>query len=750
MKGLDTIFIGVAWPYANGPLHIGQVAGCYYPPDIFARYHRMKGNRVLMVSGSDMHGTPVTVKAEEEGVTPKEIAERYHAMNTQSLKDLGVRFDVFESTEHEVHIEVVKNLFLRLHENGYIYEKEMTLPYCSQCDKYLPDRYVEGVCPHCEYENARGDQCEECGKLLEPEQLIKPRCKRCGEEPKPVTRTHLFFKLSAFEETLKEYVKDKDYWRAHVVNFTRNWLEQGLKDRPISRDIDWGIDIPLEGYDDKKIYVWFEAFMGYLTMVHVWARQQGDPEKWREFWQNPEARHYYFLGKDNVPFHTIFWPAVILGVDDDLNLPYNVPANAFMRFGGEQFSKSRGVSLALKDLLEEYDADALRYYLAVIMPENRDADFSLREFVEKNNNELVATYGNFVHRALSFTQKNFGQIPEEGEVGDLEKKAFEEIKKCVSEVGQYLEKCEFKRGIKRAMELARFGNQYIDTKAPWSQIKEDKGACGTTLHTSLHIARALSIIMTPYMPHASQKLWEMLGEEGEVSEAGWDDAVGPPKAGFELEPPQPLFKKLEDIEMETDKPDFPEEMKLLDLRIGKITAVFDHPNADKLIIMKVDLGDEERDLVAGLKEHYSKEELVDKFIVVVCNLKPARLRGIESKGMLLAASGTATAGGAAAGGTTTDGGAAAGGDATDSGAAAEDEPVVSILQPDGEVVPGERILGTEGKGQLSFPDFQKLGLEIGAEGPAEFISSDGQRAVLKTEKAVMVPDKVVKTGAKIR
>lgn len=721
---MTKIFIGVAWPYANGPLHIGQVAGCYFPPDIFARYHRMKGNEVLMVSGSDMHGTPVTVRAEKEKVSPAEIASRYHEMNHMALKKLGVTFDVFLSTEHPIHKEKVREIFLTLHGNGHIYPKDMTLPYCASCDKYLPDRYVEGICPHCGYEGARGDQCDECGKLLEPEQLKEPRCSRCGQAPRPEVRTHLFFGLSAFEERLKrEYASGKEFWRPHVLNFTRNWLEQGLKDRPISRDIDWGIEIPLDGYEDKRIYVWFEAFMGYLTMAHVWAIESGDPDKWREYWQNPDARHYYFLGKDNVPFHTIFWPAVILGIDDGLNLPFDVPANAFLKFKGHQFSKSRGVSLALKDLLAEYDADAIRYYLAVIMPESRDAEFSLAEFVEKNNSELVAAYGNFVHRVISFTQKNFGRIPEPGVSGEAEEEVKKEIEFTIREVGEFLERCEFKRAIKRAMALARFGNQYFDSKAPWSQVKESREDCATTLYTSIQIVKTLAVIMTPFMPHSSQKLWEMLGEEGSVCDQGWDYALDAPIVGQGLEVPTPLFKKLDAIEtmeesdMIIQQPDVPPGLELLDLRIARVSGVFDHPNADKLMVLKIDLGNEERQLVAGLKEHYSKEELDGKSIVVVCNLKPAKLRGIESQGMLLAA---------------------------------ESDGVVSALTPEGAAVPGERIVGTLGEKQLAFPDFQRLTLEIGADGAAEFVGDDGCRATLATGDARIVPDRPLPPGAKIR
>ncbi len=727
---MDKIFIGVAWPYANGPIHVGHMAGCNLPPDIFRKFHIMRGNEVLMVSGSDMHGTPVTVGAEKEGIKPEELAQKYHTMNDKALKDFGIEFDEFHSTEDPVHIETVSHLFKTIHENGYLYEKEMELPYCGECDRTLPDRYVEGECPFCHFENARGDQCEECGKLMDPDMLISLRCTTCGSEPKFVTRSHFFFKLSALEQELKEWMSDKDYWRPHVLNFSRMFIEGGLKDRPVTRDTTYGIKIPFDGHDDKRIYVWFEAFMGYYTMAVKWAMDENgqvDQQKLDSFWKNPECRHYYFLGKDNIPFHTIFWPAVLRSFDRELNLPYDVPGNALLRFEGQQFSKSRGVSFSIKDILDQYDPDAMRYYMTSIMPENRDTDFTWDDFRTRNNNELVATYGNFVHRTLSFTQKNFGQIPERpGLLGIPDNEAIEEIKKVAHDVAEHLDKCEFKRAIKRAMELARYGNQYIDTKAPWAELKQDRDKCAITLHTSLRISKALAVIMAPFMPFSSQRLWESLGEEGEVLEAKWEQTMEPPISGVELEKPEPLFKKLEEIDMTNDieTPAEPEpetvnpadELKKLDLRIGRIAEVHDHPDADKLIVMIIDLGDEERQLVAGLKEHYSKEELEGKVITVVCNLKPAKLRGIESQCMLLAAS---------------------------------DEEKVSILMPDGDAKPGDRILGANGEKMISFPEFQKFILRIGEDNKAVIIS-DGSELLLRTETSGIVPDKDMEPGSKVK
>lgn len=680
------IFIGVAWPYSNGVIHIGGVAGCYLPPDIFARFQRMKGNEVLMVSGSDMHGTPTTICAEEMGIPPEEVANKFHELNWKYLQKLGSSYSLFLSTEDPTHKEVAQDIFRKLYDKGHIYEKEMVLPYCDECKRYLPDRYVEGECPNCGYDSARGDNCDECGKLLDPEDLLSPRCSTCGQTPEMKERTHLFFKLSAFEKPLKEYIKDKDYWRTPVFKATKAWLEGGLKDRPVSRDIDWGISVPIEGHEDKKIYVWFEAFMGYFTMCVEWARREGDPDKWKEYWHDPDVRHYYFLGKDNVLFHTIFWPAVLLA-HGDLNLPYDVPANQFMRFRGEKFSKSRGISLTIDDLLDRFPVDSLRYYLTINMPEIRDADFGWDDFIAKNNGELVATYGNFVHRSLSFTAKNYGEVPPPGKLEDIDERALAKIEEQWKRVGEHLEVAEFKSGMKALMELAKSGNQYMDTKAPWTQVREDREACATTLYVCLRIAKALAMIAYPFLPHSSEQLWKMLGHEDDIEGQKWEAALDDIPVGAKLTRPVPLFKKLESIEEEEEE----EAAGMLDIRVAKVLSVEDHPDADKLQIMEIDIGTEKRTIVSGLKGHYENEDMVGMNIIVLCNLQPAKLRGIESRGMLLAS---------------------------------ESGDIVSLLIDESGASPGDRVLGTEEAPMLPFEDFKKLNLMVG----------------LATEKGVQVGD----------
>ncbi len=681
--------VGVAWPYANGAIHLGHVAGSLLPPDIFARYHRMKGNEVLMVSGSDEHGTPITVTAEKKGVSPKEIAQKFHKINSKAINDLGISFDLYFETSHENHKKVVHDIFLKLLEKEHIYKKVMLSPFCNNCEKFLPDRYVEGECPHCGYSNARGDQCDDCGRTLDPEELIEPVCKFCSSTPEMKETEHFFFKLSAFQKDLEKYVSDKDYWRHNTKNFTKNWLESGLKDRAITRDITWGVEIPLEGYDDKRIYVWFEAVIGYFSTSKEWARRKGEEEKWKDFWMDETCKHYYFLGKDNIPFHTIIWPAILMGYGG-LNLPYDVPANEFLKWGGEQFSKSRGISIAVPDILQKYDPDQVRYYLSINMPETRDADFTLDDFVRRNNDELVSTLGNFIHRALSFTHKNYGEVPELKELSDKDKEALENIEAQVKEVAELIEKCQFKKAMKSVMELAHYGNRYFDARAPWSLLKENREECGTVLHLCCRMVKALCISMSPFLPFSAERLWNMLGYEGSVTALRWDEAFSEIQIGQSLERPVPLFKKLilEEKEEEEEKKPEAKEMGIeaLDLRVGLIESIEDHPDAEKLYIMKVNFGDEERQLVAGLKTYYTKEEMQDRKIVVVMNLKPAKLRGVESRGMLLAAE--------------------------------DKKGIVSLLSPLSDEDLGVRVMGREceigkTKKQISFNDFQKIELKVG-------------------------------------
>ena len=542
----ERIFVAVAWPYANGPLHLGHIAGCYLSADIFARYHRFKGNEVLMVSGSDTHGTPITIRADEEGITPQEVVERYHAMFLEAWQKLGITFDLFTHTNTDNHEEVVHRVFKSLLEKGYIYTGNMLLAYCAQCDRYLPDRYVEGTCPHCGNLRARGDQCDACGRTLDPQELVDPRCSICGATPEFRESEHFFLKLSAFEKPLLEWVEKQDHWRNNVKNFTRQFLRDGLKDRAISRDLSWGVPLPVNGYESKRIYVWFEAVIGYLSAAVEWAGQTGG--NWEDFWKDPATKSYYFIGKDNIPFHSIIWPAIILAYDEGLNLPYDVPANEFLSLENQKFSTSQNWAVWVPDYLERYDSDPLRYLLSINMPESGDANFSWSEFVRRNNEELVATYGNLVNRVLSFTYRNFdGKVPGVQSLDEVDQGLLRAARETMDSVDENLYHCRFKAAIGQAFGLAQEANRYLDTKAPWKTIKEDRDQAGASLTVAMQAINCLKTMLYPFMPFSSQKVHEFLGFDGPVEEGSWDFeiSVAAIKAGASLREPSPLYTKLD-------------------------------------------------------------------------------------------------------------------------------------------------------------------------------------------------------------
>ncbi len=551
----ERIFIGVAWPYASGSRHLGHLAGAYLPADIFARYHRAKGNEVLMVSGADEHGTPITIKAEQEGKTPAELAKYYRNQFIETFQKMGISFDLFTHTNTDNHIAVTQDFFLNLLNKGYIYKDVVLQAWCPKCQRFLTDRYIEGTCPLCGFNDARGDQCDQCGKPMNPVDLKSPHCKLCGGEPEFKNSEHFFLKLSAFQDKLSEWITGQTFWRSNVYHFTKHYLEEGLKDRAITRDMEWGIPIPLPGYDSKRIYVWFDAVIGYLSASQEWAQNQQDPGKWRIFWQKEETRSYYFIGKDNIVFHSIIWPAMLMAYGG-LNLPYEVPANEFLTFEEKKFSTSRNWVVSLPDYLSRYDPDPLRYMLSINMPETTDTDFSWREFYRRNNDELVATYGNLAHRVLTFTYKNYdGAIPFPGEIDSAGKALMDKAEETLAAVDRLISLCKFKDAIKTAMALAAEANRYLDEKAPWKAIKVDKAAAGTSLYVAICVISALRTIFYPFLPFSSQKLHENLGYAGEVQSAGWKIEL--PAPGQKLAVPQPLFVKLDEklIEEENKRPE---------------------------------------------------------------------------------------------------------------------------------------------------------------------------------------------------
>ena len=539
----ERIFIGVAWPYANGPLHLGHVAGAYLPADIFARYHRLKGNKVLMVSGSDQHGAPITIRAEQESTTPQEIVDKYHHQFIDCWKKLGISFDLFTTTGTPNHTQITHDIFLTLLDRGYIYKDKMLQAYCPKCQRFLPDRYLEGSCPHCGFTKARGDECDECGKPLNPGELKDLRCYLCSTPPRSESSEHFFLRLSSFQDKLAAWIKKQTHWRRNVLSTTWKFLNEGLRDRAITRDLDWGVTVPQSGFERKRIYVWFEAVIGYLSASKEWAKLHGDDTAWQAFWHDG-AKSFYFIGKDNIFFHTIVWPAMLMGYGS-LNLPYDVPANEFLTIEGRKLSTSRSWAIWLDDYLERYDPDALRYTLAVNMPEAGDSNFSWREFLRRNNNELVAKYGNLGHRVLTFAYSNFdGAVPAPGELDERSQGLLHEAEVTLDAVDKLLYRCEFKGAIKEAMSLAQETNRYLDEQAPWKTIKTERETSAKSVYTVLSVLAALKTIFYPFLPFSSERLHSLLGFNGSVNEAGWKVQFLPP--GQKLRQPQPLFVKLDD------------------------------------------------------------------------------------------------------------------------------------------------------------------------------------------------------------
>ena len=538
------ILVAVAWPYANGPLHLGHIAGAYLPADIFARFHRLQGNDVLMVSGSDAHGTPIMLRADREGVTPRQVHDRFHEGFLESWKGLGISWDLFTTTETENHHRIAQDFFTRFHEKGLLYETVSEVPYSPSQNRYLPDRYVVGECPNCGFDGARGDQCDSCGRTLDPQELINPRSSIDGGTPEFRTRTHFMMRFSQFEDRLKEWLSDKTNWRPQVLNFTNGFLDQGLRDRAYTRDLDWGIPVPLEGWEDRRIYVWFEAVIGYLSASVEWATEiKKDPEAWRAWW-GPDAKAYYFIGKDNITFHTIIWPAMLMAYDDGLALPDAVPANEFLNLEGYQLSTSRNWAVWVPEYLANYDPDALRYVLSAIMPETSDSEFTWPEYVRRVNSELVGTYGNLVHRSLTFMQRFSEGVVPDAQPDEAGEALLVKVDEALSEAAEHLSACRFRAALGVAMGLAQAGNRYLDDRAPWRTIRDDRDETARTLVAIIGVITGLKTLLAPFLPFSSQRLHEMLGLPGSVEDAGW--TAKPPAPGAQLPAPTALFTKLDE------------------------------------------------------------------------------------------------------------------------------------------------------------------------------------------------------------
>ncbi|MDX6512870.1 MAG: methionyl-tRNA synthetase [Gaiellaceae bacterium] len=579
MPSPQKILVAVAWPYASGPRHIGHVAGFGVPSDIFARYHRLKGNDVLMVSGTDEHGTPVMVAADREGVSPRELADRYNELIREDLRNLGLSYDTFTRTTTRNHYRVTQDVFRTLYDKGYLIERTTMGAFSPTTGKTLPDRYIEGTCPICGYPEARGDQCDNCGNQLDPVDLIDPHSTIDGSIPEFRETTHLFLDLPAFADRLQQWISAQTHWRPNVRNFALG-LVGDLKPRAMTRDIDWGVPVPVEGYpeDTKRIYVWFDAVIGYLSAAVEWAHNRGTEDAWREWWQNPESRHYYFMGKDNIVFHTVIWPAMLLGYASggeigagkgDLQLPYDVASSEYLTMEGKKFSSSRGAPILVGDFLSRYDPDPLRYYLAAAGPETQDTDFTWAEFVRRNNDELLANWGNLVNRTLVNAFRNFETVPQPGALSDADRAVLATVEEGFRLVGDQIEQARFKAAIGEAMRLSTVANQYVAEQAPWALVKEDRERAATVLYVALRLVDTLKTLFTPFLPFSSQTVHELLGYDGfiagplefreETEEDGsahlvltgdyesWIGSWEPSdlQPGQRLLEPRPLFKKLD-------------------------------------------------------------------------------------------------------------------------------------------------------------------------------------------------------------
>jgi len=636
-----------ALPYANGSLHLGQVAGAYLPADIYVRYLRSKGCDVVYVCGTDEHGVPITITAEKMGMTPREVVDRFHSEIAGDFERFGISFDNFSRTSTPEHAAFAQSVFLDLLGKGYIEEHTMKQLYCVSCGRFLPDRYIVGTCPGCGTEGAKGDQCEACGSWLEALELVSPECSICGSEPEPRDTVHWFLKLDMFQEWITGWLAGHPEWKDNVLNYCRGWLDEGLRERAITRDLDWGIPVPVEGAEGKVLYVWFEALLGYVSSTREHFAGKGDPEGWKAYWKDDESRLVHFIGKDNIVFHAIIEPAVLRGLGDFV-LPWNVPANEFLNISGRKQSTSRGTAVWLGDYLRHFPPDPMRFALTINSPENRDTDFSWDEFRVRNN-ELADVLGNFVNRVLRFAHRRFGgRVPEAGTAGPAEEALAKLEAETVTEMDSLMADFRLKAACSSAMALAREGNRYFDQAEPWRTVKEDPEGCATAIHHCLQLADTLRIVFAPFIPHSCEKLGVMLGSSGTDWSGAGKHLLEP---GSELGTPEILFEKLDEgFETVMDAGSgmpvaeagelvaFDEFMKL-DLRVGVITSVSGIEGADRLYRLSVDIGSETREMVAGIRPWYSPADLEGRKAVVVCNLEPAVIRGIRSNGMILASEG---------------------------------------------------------------------------------------------------------------
>ena len=644
-----------ALPYANGPVHIGHLAGVYVPADIYVRYLRLKKEEVLFIGGSDEHGVPITIRAKKEGITPQDVVDRYHTLIRDSFKEFGISFDVYGRTSSEIHRQTASEFFRTLYDKGEFIEKTSMQYYDEEAQTFLADRYITGECPHCHAEGAYGDQCEKCGTSLSPTELINPKSAISGSKPVMRETKHWYLPLDKHESWLRQWIlEDHKEWRNNVYGQCKSWLDMGLQPRAVSRDLDWGIPVPVEGAEGKVLYVWFDAPIGYISNTKELL-----PDSWEKWWKDPESRLVHFIGKDNIVFHCIVFPAM-LKAEGSYILPDNVPSNEFLNLEGDKISTSRNWAVWLHEYLRDFEGkqDVLRYVLTANAPETKDNDFTWKDFQARNNNELVAVYGNFVNRALQLTQKYYnGVVPACGELTEYDQATLDEFKDVKVKVEELLDNFKFRDAQKEAMNLARIGNKYIADCEPWKVIKTDPERVKTIIYISLQLTANLAIAFEPFLPFSSEKLRHMLNMETfEWAQLGNTNLL---QEGHQLNKPELLFEKIEDTAIEAQiqklldtkkaneeanykaepiKENIPfEDFEKLDIRVGTVLECTKVPKADKLLCFKIADGLENRTIVSGIAKYYKPEELVGKQVCFIANLAPRRLKGIESQGMILSA-----------------------------------------------------------------------------------------------------------------
>jgi methionyl-tRNA synthetase len=609
----------------------------------------LKGDEVVFVSGSDEHGTPVEVEAVRLGIPPKQLADKNHAKVVSLWKKWGISFENYTRTESPEHKAFVKNLFSKIYDNGYIFAQETELPYCPNCERFLPDRFVEGTCPYCGAEGARGDQCDSCGRLLEPAKLVDFYCAICRSTPTIKKVKHWYFDLPKFTEQLHRFIKNNKRLPSNARKFSLNIINEGLKPRAVTRDNKWGILAPFPRAEDKTIYVWFEAVLGYVSATIEYFKNRGEKEKWKEFWFGKDAKTLYFIGKDNILFHTIILPALLLASEEDYNLPWNVSSTEFLQFKGERFSKSHKVGIWIDEALELFPADYWRYFLISTRPETKDTNFSWEIFIEKVNAGLNDTLGNFIHRTLTFVNQNFGSVvPDAQGLGAYDKRVLKSVEKKVTKVAENLEDCKLQAALRKVIDISRIGNKYFNEKEPWNLLKTDRQKAANTLYVAVQIVKTLAITLAPFLPFIAEKISSLINLPDGVPSKRWNEATKLLPAGHKIGKSKPLFSKieaseeelqdkLEKIETAPSTVTF-EEFSKLDLRVGRIVKVESVPKSRNLVKLKIDIGGGKlRQAVAGIAQHYKPEQLEGKSIAVLANLQPKRIFGLDSEVMILAA-----------------------------------------------------------------------------------------------------------------